>query len=122
MLTPRIALAVVAAGIAGTIANSIVVSIAAGLPVEGLILSLGRNLVAIAVAAALPVFFLRVGGIAAWVAGLAFLTVVPSVLAKTVFGVGAPWPFVLAVNGVYAVAATVVYVAVAGVGRAAAKP
>jgi hypothetical protein len=122
MFTPRVAIAVVVAGIVGTIANSIVVAIAVDLPLAGLILSPGRNLVAILVAAALPVFFLRVGGIAAWVAGLATLAMVPSILAKLVFGVAAPWPFVLAVNGVYAIAATLAYVAVAGVGRAAANP
>ncbi|MGF1551952.1 MAG: hypothetical protein ACFBWO_05530 [Paracoccaceae bacterium] len=121
MLTPRVALAVVLAGMAGTIANSVVVAVALGIEVIPLTISPGRNLVAIAVACALPILFHRVGGIAAWVAGLAFLTVVPSVLAKLVFGVGAAWPFVLAVNGVYAIAATAVFVAIAGPGRAATK-
>ena len=41
---------------------------------------------------------------------LVSLTVIPSLLAKTVFGAGAPWLIVLAVNLVYAVAATGVWV------------
>lgn len=122
MLTPRTLIAVVVGGIVGTLANSVAVSLAADIPLAGLILSPGRHGVAILVALALPVFFLRVGGIGAWVAALALLTIVPSVLAKTVFGVGAPWLFVLAVNEVYAVAATVTYVLIAGPGRATIQP
>jgi hypothetical protein len=47
------------------------------------------------------------------------LTVIPSILAKLVFGADAPWLFVLGVNAVYAIAAWVVYLAImrAGSGR-----
>jgi hypothetical protein len=41
------------------------------------------------------------------------LTVIPSLLAKLVFGVGAPWLFVLGVNAVYALAAWATYLAIA---------
>jgi hypothetical protein len=40
------------------------------------------------------------------------LTIIPSALAKLVFGVGAPWGIVLAFNGVYAVTAWAVYLAI----------
>jgi hypothetical protein len=41
------------------------------------------------------------------------LSVIPTVLAKLVFGAGASWLFVLAVNAVYAVAAWATYLALA---------
>jgi hypothetical protein len=47
------------------------------------------------------------------VVALAALTVIPSILAKLVFGVGAPWLFVLGVNAIYAVAAWATYLAIA---------
>lgn len=112
MFTTRTLLAVVLAGIAGTIANSIVVAALTPNEPVPLMLSPGRNAVAILVALLLPVLFARAGRTAAWIGGIAALTVIPSLLAKTVFGVGAPWPFVLGVNAVYAVVAVAVFVAV----------
>lgn len=116
MFTPRRLVAVVVAGILGTIANSIVVAALTPNAVGPLILSFGRNAVAIIVALLLPVIFARLAGAAAWATGLVALTLIPSILAKTVFAVGAPWPFVIGVNAVYAVAAIVVYAVIAGTG------
>ncbi|MBU2357500.1 MAG: hypothetical protein KKB02_00985 [Alphaproteobacteria bacterium] len=109
MFTPRNIVIVIIAGILGTIANSIIINIMAGAPVMPLILSLGRNAVAIIVALLLIPIFARNANATAWVIALVALTVIPSLLAKFVFGVGAPWTFVLWVNFVYAFVATLVY-------------
>lgn len=109
----RIILAVVLAGIVGTIANSIIVAALAPVPLTALILSPGRNAVAILVAILLPVIYAGLAGAGAAVLALAALTVIPSLLAKFVFGVGAPWLFVLGVNAVYAIAAWATYLALA---------
>ena len=109
----RLVVAVVVAGIIGTIANSIVVAALTPNEFVPLALSPGRNAVAIAVAVLLPVIYAAMSGIAAAVVALAALTVISSILAKLVFGVGAPWLFVLGVNAVYAVAAWATYLAIA---------
>jgi len=106
----RAAVMVVIAGVVGTVANSAVVAALTPNAFVPLAISPGRLAVAIVVAAFLPVAFQRWSQAVALVASLAFLTVVPSILAKLVFGIGAPWPFVLAMNGVYAVAALIAYV------------
>ena len=113
MFTSRTLIAVVAAGIAGTIANAVVVALLFGLPVVPLILSFGRNAVAILVALLLPPLFARLGRGAAMAVGFVALAVIPSILAKTVFGSGAPWGTVLGVNAVYAAVAVVVYLLLA---------
>ncbi|MEM7023642.1 MAG: hypothetical protein AAF637_13780 [Pseudomonadota bacterium] len=107
----RIALAIILAGIVGTIANSIVVAALTDLPFATLALSPGRNAVAIAVAILLPLIYVGLSGARAAVLAIVALAVIPSVLAKLVFGVGAPWLFVLGVNAVYAVAAWATYLA-----------
>ena len=43
--------------------------------------------------------------------GVAILTLLPSLLAKFVFGADAPWSFVLWVNFIYALVATIIYAA-----------
>ena len=110
----RIVLAVVVAGIGGTLANSIVVAALTPNAFVPLALSPGRNAVAVAVAVLLPLIYARLTGVPAAAVALVALAVIPSVLAKTVFGVGAPWPFVLGVNAVYALAAWAIYLALAG--------
>ncbi|HEX6142801.1 MAG TPA: hypothetical protein VFZ01_08795 [Geminicoccaceae bacterium] len=121
MSAARVILAVVVAGIAGTLANSVVVAALTPNEFVPLALSPGRNAVAILVAGLLPLIYARSAGATAAVIAIVALDVIPSVLAKTVFGVGAPWPFVLAVNAVYAVAAWAVYLAIAGRGGAASR-
>jgi hypothetical protein len=68
------------------------------------------------VAALLPVIYARMSGATAAIIAIVALTVIPSVLAKLVFGIGAPWLFVLGVNAVYAVAACAVYLGIARTG------
>jgi hypothetical protein len=108
--------AVIVAGVAGTIANSVVVAALTPNPFVPLAVSPGRNAVAIAVAVLLPVIYAATSGVAAAVIALVALTVLPSILAKLVFGIGAPWPFVLGVNAVYAIAAWAVYEAIMRMG------
>jgi hypothetical protein len=104
--------AVIVAGVAGTIANSVVVAALTPNPFVPLAVSPGRNAVAIAVAVLLPVIYAVTSGVAAAVIALVALTVIPSILAKLVFAVDAPWSFVLGVNAVYAIAAWAVYLAI----------
>jgi hypothetical protein len=115
----RLILAVIVAGVVGTVANSAVVAALTPNEFIPLVVSPGRNAVAIAVAVLLPVIYAMTSGAVAAIVGVAALTVIPSLLAKLVFGIGAPWPFVLGVNAVYAIAAWAVYCAIArmGIGR-----
>jgi hypothetical protein len=118
----RLIVAIVVAGVAGTIANSVVVALLTPIPFVPLAISPGRNAVAIAVAVLLPVIYALTSGGAAAALALVATTVIPSLLAKLVFGAGAPWGFVLGVNAVYALAAWAVYrvIAPAGGGHPAA--
>jgi hypothetical protein len=97
--------AVVVGGVVGTIANSVVVAALTENAFWALALGPGRLAVAIVVAALLPLIYVRLSGAAAAVTAVLALTVIPSLLAKLVFGIVAPWGFVLAVNAVYALAA-----------------
>jgi hypothetical protein len=105
----RLIVATVVAGVAGTIANSVILALLTPNPFVPLAISPGRNAVAIAVAVLLPVIYAVTSGGAAAALALVAMTVVPSLLAKLVFGAGAPWGFVLGVNTVYALAAWAVY-------------
>lgn len=111
--TLRIALAVVAAGVVGTIANAVARALIVGADQLSLLLVPGRYGVAIAVCAALPFLdrYLRRGWF--WIVAAAVLAITPSLLAKFVFGAQAGWPTVLAYNLVYALAAIVTYRALA---------
>ncbi|MEX2629960.1 MAG: hypothetical protein WD341_08480 [Tistlia sp.] len=110
----QIIAAVVLAGIGGTLANSLAVWQVVGADFLALALSPGRNGVAIAVAAALPVILPRVQGLWGWLFALVVLAVVPSLLARYLFGSGAPWETLLLFNGIYALAACLIYGAIAG--------
>lgn len=118
----RLTLAVVVAGVVGTIANSVIVAALTPNQFIPLAVSPGRNAVAIVVAALLPVIYARITGATAAIVAVAALTVIPSVLAKLVFGVAAPWLFVLGVNAVYAIAAWAVYPAIARTGGGLPSP
>jgi hypothetical protein len=113
MSVGRLILAVIVAGVVGTIANSVIVAALTPNEFVPLAISPGRNAVAIVVAALLPLIYAWTSGAAAAVIAVVALTVIPSVLAKLVFGIGAPWSFVMGVNAVYAVAAWLVYLAIA---------
>ncbi len=108
--TVRTAIAVIVAGIVGTLANSVAVVIAIpGIDLLELLAVPGRYLVAIAVCALLPFIYAQMSGTNAAVVSIAALTIIPSVLAKLVFGVGAPWIMVLFLNLIFAVVAWIVY-------------
>jgi hypothetical protein len=113
----RLIVAVIVAGVVGTVANSAIVAALTPNEFMPLVTSPGRNAVAIAVAGLLPVIYAVTSGAVAAIVSMAALTVIPSLLAKLVFGIGAPWPFVLGVNAVYAIAAWAVYWAIARIGN-----
>lgn len=101
----QILLASFGAGIAGTIANALVAGLWLGSDKFALVLVPGRYVVAIACAClAAAIFNLSLAPL--WRSGaLAVLVVLPSLIAKLVFGATAPWAAVLLLNGVYAIAA-----------------
>ncbi len=108
--TVRTALAVILGGVVGTIVNSVAVSFV--IPSVDLLQLLqvpGRYTVAILVTALLPLIYAQTSGSGAMLVSIAALTIIPSVLAKMVFGVGAPWHLVLLLNLVFAVVAWAVY-------------
>lgn len=109
MLTMRNLIIVVIAGIIGTVANAIAINIMAGQEVMPLIVSFGRNAVAIIVALLLIPLFGTLSGGAAWIASLVALTVIPSILAVFVFDGPGQWTFVLTVSFIYAFVATLIY-------------
>ncbi|MEP3279212.1 MAG: hypothetical protein ABJN26_13270 [Stappiaceae bacterium] len=106
----KLVMAIILSGIAGTIANSIVVAYWLNISFIDLALSPGRNTVAILVAAFIPFVLGHVVVRKRLAAAIAFSTIAPSILAKLVFGLEFPWTFVLAVNLVYGVAATYAFV------------
>jgi hypothetical protein len=107
-------LAVVAAGVAGTLANALAAVVFVNPALWILALAPGRYAIAVLLALALPVIYRLQPGALGAVAALVFLTVAPSVLNKLVFGGVAAWHVVLALNFVYALAALIVYRMVAG--------
>ena len=109
ILTSRSLIAVVVAGIVGTLVNTIAVALVVSPDRLALALVPGRYAVAIALCLALPLLARKVGGLKFFAIGTVWLTVAASVLAKLVFGVGAPWTMVLGFNLVYAIAAMATY-------------
>ncbi len=106
----RIILGVVAAGVAGTLANAA----AAGLFLrpdlfERLAVVPNRYFIGVALALAIPLIYRLLRGPAGALVALAFLTVAPSLLAKLGLGAMTAWTTVLALNFVYALAALVAY-------------
>jgi hypothetical protein len=102
-------LAIVLAGVAGTIVNAIAAAIVIAPSRIRLALVPGRYVVAIAVAAVLPFIFRWARLSVATVLGWAMLTIVPSLLAKLYFKAPLQWPLVILLNAFYAAAAVIVY-------------
>ena len=118
---PRIAGAVIAAGVAGTLLNAVAAAFFVDGTRIGLALLPGRYAVAILVALTLPLAFrLRDSRMAVGIS-LLVLTLVPSLIAKLVLGAGAAWTTVIGLNAVYAVAALLVYGLLAGAGPKAGR-
>jgi hypothetical protein len=109
----RALIALVLAGVAGTVLNAAAIALFIALDLWTLALVPGRYAVAIALCLALPLLASQVSRLWFAIIGAVWLTVAASVLAKLVFGAGAPWLTVLALNLVYAVGALVVYALIA---------
>jgi len=110
----KILIAVILAGIAGTVANAIAASIAIAPDKINFLYVPNRYLVAIAIAALLPVLYTQIGGMAGWALSFVALTTIPSLVAKLILGAGAPWDLVLALNAIYAITAIAIYRAIVG--------
>jgi hypothetical protein len=105
-----IIVAVVLAGVAGTIVNAVAAAVVISPAAIKLALLPGRHLVAVLVAGTLPLIFSMAPQPISSVLGIVVLTVVPSLLAKLVFSAPAPWLIVLLLNAVYALVALAVYI------------
>ena len=110
----RTILAVVLAGTAGTLANTLALVILIGPNLWHQALVPGRYGVAIALMIAVPFLYRWLPGFWGAVVALVFLTVAPSLNANLVLHMGVPWASLLAFNFVYALAALVVYRLVRG--------
>ncbi len=110
-------LAVVAAGVAGTLANALAAAVFVNPALWVLVQAPGRYAIAVLLALSLPLTYRFLPGAWGALLALVFLTLAPSLLNKFVFGGLAAWHVVLALNFVYALAALIAYRVVAG-GRA----
>ena len=97
--------AVIIGGAIGTIANAVAAALIIFPDKLSLALMPGRYAVAIAVTASIPLIFRFTSRLRAGILSLAVLTVVPSLLAKFVFGATATWGLALELNAVFAIAA-----------------
>lgn len=97
------------AGILGCICNALAIAVMAGADPTPLFLSAGRQFWSIVFAMALIPIFARMPGVAAWITGFLVLDALASLSAVYIWGAGAPWSFILTVNGAYALAAVVGY-------------
>ena len=109
MFNTRVFVAVIAAGVMGTLFNAAAVAIAVSPDRLALALVPGRYFVAIALCLALPLLSRLFGRLWFFIFGVLWLAVAASVVAKMFFGVGAPWSMVLGLNLVYAIAAIITY-------------
>lgn len=115
----REGVAVLAAGGIGTFAVFAAVTISLGVPLSALMAHPGKFVVAVLTAATFPMLHNRLGRAPARALALIVATLVPSVLANTVF-VGAtptPWLMLLGFNAIFAVVALTVYEVIARTGR-----
>ena len=111
--TVRKIIATVLAGVVGNVVNAVAASIMVKPDLIYFALVPGRYLVAIIVAALIPLLMALVGGMPALLLSFVGLMIVPSLLAKLVFGSAAPWILVLVLNAIYAIAAMATYKAIA---------
>ena len=117
----RTTLAVVLAGVAGTLANAAAAAVLVNPALWMLAKAPGRYAVAVLFMLPVPLLYRLLPRVAATVLALVFLTLAPSLLAKLVLGMLTAWPVVLGLNFVYALAALAVYRLVAGGGPPAAR-
>lgn len=105
----RTLIAIIAAGIAGTLLNAVAVAVAVSPAKLSLALVPGRYLVSIALCLVLPILSRFFSGLPFYLAAIVLLTGGASLLAKLVFAAAAPWVLVLSFNCVFAVAAALTY-------------
>jgi hypothetical protein len=97
-----------------TLVNALAAMLIGGPAKWELMLIPGRYVVACIVAALLPFIFRAMKPTLGVVVAAIALTGIPSLNAKLVLGVGAPWFNVLLLNAVYAAVAMLVYLAITG--------
>ena len=100
---------VVLGGIAGTLVNSVAVSLVVGAPYLALVTSWGKYVVAIGTAALFIWFYHKTPHTVAAILSLVTGILIPSIVAKGIFGAGAGWAVVFFLNAIYAVVALFVY-------------
>lgn len=100
---------IISSAVAGTLANAFAVAVFVSADKVSLALVPGRYGVALAVTAVLPFLYRLVRGIPGPFCAFAWLVLVPSLLAKTVFGASGDWLAVLGFNSVFALAALATY-------------
>ena len=107
----RTLLAIIIAGIVGSLATFVAVNLLAGIPLEASLTRWGAYIVAILVVATFPFIYAAMNPVPAGLVCLIVGTVVPAVLANTVFleGDPTPWLPLLGFNAVFALVALVVY-------------
>lgn len=110
----RVLLGVIAAGVAGTLANAAAAAVFVNPALWILALAPGRYGIAVLFALALPAIYRLLPGARGALLALVFLTLTPSLLNKLAFGGMASWQVLLALNFVYALTALVAYRLVAG--------
>ena len=113
----RILLAVMVAGIVGAIINACAAALILGPGKLHFLMMPNRYYIAMAVAMFLPLIGLFSLGHIGRVLSLLALVIVPSLIAKLVLHVGAPWPLVLILNSFYAFGALVTYELIITKGR-----
>lgn len=112
----KTAVAVVLAGIAGTLVNAAAAALFVNPALWILALAPGRYAVATLLLLAVPVLDRLLPRALASLLALLFLTVAPSLLAKLLVATLTAWPVELSINLVYALAALAVYRLLAGSG------
>jgi hypothetical protein len=112
--TLRMIFATVMAGIVGTVTNAVAAALLIHPVLMDFAMMPARYLVAIFVAGQIPLFKIWVGGPSGLTFAFIGLTLVPSLLAKFVFGTESPWILVLVLNAVFAIGALATYNVIAG--------
>jgi len=110
----RIVLAVILAGIIGTLVNAFAASVIVSPDKLNFMYVANRYFIAIAVVALLPVLGMFLSGNGLRIVGLISLILIPTLIAKLVLFVGAPWGLVIVLNAFYAFGAYVSYLLLSG--------
>ena len=113
----RTLIAIILAGILGSLAVFVSANLLAGAPFVVLATQWGAYIVAILIVATFPFIYAAMNPAPAGVVCLLLATIVPTVLAMTVFASGDPTPFLvgLGFNAIFAIVALIVYNVIAPV-------